>query len=315
MAKPFYSLQEVCERLGKSEDQVKALVRDGELREFRDAGKIFFKAEDVEHLAGPADPGDSGTLSLADSGEILLESAEDEPAPSGGGESGGTSIIGLEAMEEEQSAPPAPGHRAPPPPPVEEPEGASIGIFDEELDIDADPMAKTQITSTPIGDQVSLEGTGSGSGLLDLTREADDTSLGAELLDEIYPSDEAAAAAPATDESAHEEEADEAEAEEPEPTAEIPAAAGMSYEASQPVVYGPVQDPLEGVFGGLLVGALLLLVFAASVAAAALQGFIPSYAASLTGNFWIMLGILAGVPVVTVLLGWVVGRFAVPRRN
>jgi hypothetical protein len=34
---------------------------------------------------------------------------------------------------------------------------------------------------------VNLEGTGSGSGLLDLTRESDDTSLGAELLDEITP--------------------------------------------------------------------------------------------------------------------------------
>jgi hypothetical protein len=37
------------------------------------------------------------------------------------------------------------------------------------------------------GDELSLEGVGSGSGLLDLTRESDDTSLGAELLDEIYP--------------------------------------------------------------------------------------------------------------------------------
>ena len=35
--------------------------------------------------------------------------------------------------------------------------------------------------------KLSLESVGSGSGLLDLTRESDDTSLGAELLDEIYP--------------------------------------------------------------------------------------------------------------------------------
>ena len=47
-------------------------------------------------------------------------------------------------------------------------------------------MAQTSIGSG-IQDQINLEGVGSGSGLLDLTRESDDTSLGAELLDEISP--------------------------------------------------------------------------------------------------------------------------------
>jgi hypothetical protein len=50
----------------------------------------------------------------------------------------------------------------------------------------ADPSAQTNIASN-VPDQVNLEGVGSGSGLLDLTRESDDTSLGAELLDEIAP--------------------------------------------------------------------------------------------------------------------------------
>jgi hypothetical protein len=48
-------------------------------------------------------------------------------------------------------------------------------------------MAQTAISGGSFADQVSLEGVGSGSGLLDLTRESDDTSLGAELLDEIAP--------------------------------------------------------------------------------------------------------------------------------
>ncbi len=46
-------------------------------------------------------------------------------------------------------------------------------------------MAQTNI-SGGIRDQLALEGVGSGSGLLDLTRESDDTSLGA-VLDEITP--------------------------------------------------------------------------------------------------------------------------------
>ena len=48
----------------------------------------------------------------------------------------------------------------------------------------------TQITDSPddlLEEQLPLEQVGSGSGLLDLTREIDDTSLGPELLDEIYP--------------------------------------------------------------------------------------------------------------------------------
>jgi len=64
-----------------------------------------------------------------------------------------------------------------------------VSVFDEEdLDQSADPLAKTLMTGTAGG--TGLEGIGSGSGLLDLTRESDDTSLGAELLDEIYPGDE-----------------------------------------------------------------------------------------------------------------------------
>lgn len=66
---------------------------------------------------------------------------------------------------------------------------AGISVFDDE-DLEAtaaDPMAKTTIAPSVDEQQLSLEGVGSGSGLLDLTRETDDTSLDAELLDEIYP--------------------------------------------------------------------------------------------------------------------------------
>ena len=49
-------------------------------------------------------------------------------------------------------------------------------------------MAQTQMTKPTVDDEdLALDSVGSGSGLLDLTRESDDTSLGAELLDEIYP--------------------------------------------------------------------------------------------------------------------------------
>jgi hypothetical protein len=70
------------------------------------------------------------------------------------------------------------------------PKGGGISVFeDDELEIDADPMGETQISSSVD----ELEAVGSGSGLLDLTQESDDTSLGPALLDVISPSEGAEA--------------------------------------------------------------------------------------------------------------------------
>jgi hypothetical protein len=297
MAKPFYSIEEACELLKKSADEVKALVRDGALREFRDQGKIFFRAEDVNKLVAP-------TESKGGSGELILEPVE-ESLPSIGPTSGGTSVIGLEPMEDEPAPPPQPA----PPRREEKPavSSAGIGVFDDdELDIDADPMAKTQITTGPVADRVALEGSGSGSGLLDLTREADDTSLGAELLDEIYPGEEEATApvrpkAPAVVEAPPEPE--------PEPAYEAVEAAPAAILTPS----APAGDPVEGMMGGLLVGALLLLALAGSVVGATLQGFVPDYALFLGGNFlYLIIGALL-VPLLSLLVGWLIGRTSTPK--
>jgi hypothetical protein len=63
---------------------------------------------------------------------------------------------------------------------------SGINVFGAEDVERVDPSAQTAITGA-VREQVNLEGVGSGSGLLDLTRESDDTSLGA-VLDEIAPS-------------------------------------------------------------------------------------------------------------------------------
>ncbi|MCC6581428.1 MAG: helix-turn-helix domain-containing protein [Phycisphaeraceae bacterium] len=68
-------------------------------------------------------------------------------------------------------------------------QATGISVFDADEVEEADPMAQTLVTRATTEDEdLALESVGSGSGLLDLTRESDDTSLGAELLDEIYPS-------------------------------------------------------------------------------------------------------------------------------
>lgn len=71
-------------------------------------------------------------------------------------------------------------------------QATGISVFDADEIEAADPMAATLVTTSPTAgarpdEDLALDSVGSGSGLLDLTRESDDTSLGAELLDEIYP--------------------------------------------------------------------------------------------------------------------------------
>lgn len=65
------------------------------------------------------------------------------------------------------------------------PRGGGITIFDVDDSQKADPSAQTAINPS-IQDQINLESVGSGSGLLELTRESDDTSLGA-VFDELTP--------------------------------------------------------------------------------------------------------------------------------
>ncbi len=308
MGKQFYSLDEVCEMLGKTPDSIRKLVRDGTLREFRDAGKIFFKAEDIEQLA-------PGTTTSGAEDEVLLEAA-DEPAASGSPPppSDGTSVIGLAPVEEDEQ---------------DKKEdtvitASGIGVFDDdELEIDADPMAATQITDAPIDDQVALEGSGSGSGLLDLTRESDDTSLGAELLDEIYPGEEGGAE-PAVAEAEALAEVEE----EPAPAAAARASAPPAAEAAaEPALAtaeigaavaaprAPVGDPYEGLFSGFLVAALILLGVACSVVGGALQGYLPDYAMLLTNNFYIFLAGAAVVLVLCAVVGMFLGRLFSPRKG
>ena len=317
MAKPFYSMEEVCEMLGKTPAQVRELVSEGALREFRDAGKVFFKAEDVNQLSGapPMAKGDSGEVDLSAVDDAKTTPPKKKGIPSVPPSTGGTSIIGLEPVDED-----------------EEQSGgedkdtvitaSGIGVFDDdELEIEADPMAETQITSGAIDDQTALEGTGSGSGsgLLDLTRESDDTSLGAELLDEIYPGEEEA--------EAEEEEAEPskavkpvaAEEEEAEAETEVEAVVETAETAGTGAVLVPVvteiADPYEGLFSGFLVAALILLGVAGSVVGGVLQGYLPDHALLLTDNFYIFLAGAGVLLVLSVVIGMFLGRAFGARKN
>ena len=75
MSQQFYSLEEACQKLGQTGDELKQLVRDGQLREFRDGGQIKYKVEEVDTLAE-----NLATLSGSlggTSGELILEPSDE----------------------------------------------------------------------------------------------------------------------------------------------------------------------------------------------------------------------------------------------
>ena len=71
----YYSLEEAARRLGKSEDQIREMVTNGELRAFRDAGSFKFRKADVDALA-PSAPAETAEAAEP---EPKLAEAEEQP--------------------------------------------------------------------------------------------------------------------------------------------------------------------------------------------------------------------------------------------
>ena len=287
MADMFYSLQEACSNLGKTEEEVKALVASGQLEEIRDGEDLKFAAADIDVLAGSNDSvgdlddalgglglddtsgqsgfglglADTGTgLGLTDTSESTGVSMFDTAAPAGG-TAGGT--------------------------------GASLEGW-----VDDDPEA-TQIGDA-IGDDLSLEAVGSGSGLLDLTADSDDTALGAELLDEAFNDDN---------------------------DADMPAGATGLFDAASSVApvaaAAPMATPLasvepevqDGGGSGLAIGISVVVLLALGVvlwiAVASVTGITPGLVTSIAeAGGVVVAGGIAGGALVVGAIGFFFGRIA-----
>lgn len=294
MAKMFYTLEEAAERLGKSTDDVKAMAESGELQQFRDRDQIMFKVDQIDSIAGdsPAGADDTGEITLAD-------------------ESSQTDTIDLVAETEDTyglSSDTAKSATA-----------TGISVFDaDEIDA-ADPMAQTQVTNDGGGmfdddDELTLDTVGSGSGLLDLTRESDDTSLGAvELLEDIDPGaatgDFAIGDVPGGStglfEAAGAESAMASTGYVPSPEADVVYVSGDPY------------DPAGDWFGGIIsFGTLIALVMAVIIAFAAVNGqvakltmTVASEGGSISKDRLIMVCmILLVAPLILGAIGFFIGR-------
>ncbi len=263
MAGMFYTLEETAQKLGKSEEEVRSLVSEGQLREFRDGPKILFKVDDVNAIADQASsvsPEESQETSLDEDLDLLMadddtqvgespseaeqpiepqapekqpqpavedqtpdeqpvvqeesetleldETQADQPVPDQIKEASGTDeqLAQPDSSETDAILLQSDESKAPAETPQED-ELAEItdadtavtsaeGInlleeTDSSYDLADDSLGDTkEVGSGPtkldeIDEDVNLDTFGSGSGLLDLSLQADDTSLGG-ILDEIY---------------------------------------------------------------------------------------------------------------------------------
>ena len=157
-------------------------------------------------------------------------------------------------------------------------------------DASFDPMAQTAISSAPMTD-LNLESVGSGSGLLDLTRESDDTSLGAEVLDEITPSGRGRAAAPSGSSVSK---------------LTLDAPAGGVVRGTGPVVnYVEAADPVGSALGWMAAGAGLVLLFGIFALTCSVFDVSSSPLAWMDEKgFLVIVGVLLIAPVVGFIIGF-----------
>ncbi|MBC7834684.1 MAG: helix-turn-helix domain-containing protein [Phycisphaerales bacterium] len=284
MAKMFYSLEEAAQRMGVTPNEVRDLVSSGQLQEYRDRDKVMFKTEQVDMLVShQEDEALDAAIPLADSGGGSgLSLSLDEPA----GESGSGSGI---ALEEESPK-----------------ERSGISIFDADQLETADPSAVTQITSSQGGGELTMESVGSGSGLLDLTREGDDTSLGADLLEGVYSGDAGGSGVMAA-------------AEETQGTSGLFETTGAASDVSGGLVPAggmmmvaaePFDPAWSGIAGGLAFGTVVLTALALVVT---LFGITGAGGGKLVEMFmgswpWMFVGVGVAVLGVAAVVGWAIGK-------
>jgi len=305
--KMYYTEQEAAQRLGVTQDELANLVSQQKLRVFHDGPRRMYKASEVDELAAQT-PQPIEPPPAADSeGTAEIELA---PVTEPGASGSGPAIEPPETPAEEPTEPPtleaadtSLGSGAPIS--LEQSDTAAaegVSIFDEQDQQDeTSPMAKTSIRPG-VEEQVTLEGVGSGSGLLDLTRESDDTSLGAEVLQNIDMES-------ALDTSLGEPGSATASYAPPEEEPAAPSAIPSVEQAPSPAV-AVVSDPTAGLFGGIVVACCILMLVLAAVVASSLMGIVPAFLEIMKNNLLIVLGAGAGIVIISAVVGLFVGKSA-----
>jgi len=174
-----------------------------------------------------------------------------------------------------------------------------ISIFDDGLD-DVDSMEATLVTDSPVFD---ADASSSGSGLLDLTREGDDTSLGVDLLDDGYGGEEENVGVAAE-----------------EGGALFESAAGGEVDLAQVAPMMAFQEAYDGsgsgLVGGAAFGIVVTMLFVGAIAVLAMMNQSGTVIIEMLGGTMdigvgeVPIAVLAaaGVMLIGAVLGWVLGK-------
>jgi excisionase family DNA binding protein len=327
MAGMFYSLQEAAEKLNKTEDELKQLVKEGKLREFRDGANLLFKVDEVESLMSEADiiglaEDSESQASETEASELEFPDLEIE-APEASEAAPAEEEISTADMAEssepaadtdeillapETGAPAVPSDLTDADTALTGLGTSVLGETDQDYEVTDDTMAETAIPTgtagtTPevpleeIEEDVNLDTFGSGSGLLDLSLQADDTSLGG-ILDEIYTAEgegqEPAEAAAGLVEPAGvepEQVIPEEELAVAQPAPDVGALAAPLIEVAP--------DAQSNMLGMLLFLPLVVVIYTTVVVVAGVKGVIPSILGSIQGFIWYIMG---GAAVLAILV-------------
>jgi hypothetical protein len=158
MSKMFLTMEEAAEQIGKSVDDVKKMIAEGKLQEFKQNDEVMVKSDQLALVVegGEVNLDDSvmgDAMSLEDSFSDIIEL--DDASSSG-------SAIGL----------------------ADSNEATGISAFDTAL------AQETPAAAAGGDDEFNLDSLESGSQMLDLTRESDDSMVGAELMTQSFEDDE-----------------------------------------------------------------------------------------------------------------------------
>ena len=312
MAKMFYSAEETAAKLNIAVDKLKELVEQNKLREFRDGNRVMFKVDQVDRIvSGSGSGGSGGPIDLASGGSAVGGSGDTKSMMAQGGDSGMISLSGSAAGQSainlagsskvgSVAGSSATGAAAP-----------SMKVFESHEVKPADASAQTQISQS-LDEAISpsgMDSVGSGSGLLDLTRESDNTSLGAELLEEIYPGDSSAGSKSGIGSSSGVFDqvgtpGVEASLSSTEATV---SAASLGSPTSYAAVY-EATDPSSGLYGGVALAAVLVMGLTLTAAMMAMEGFTPRWMHTLGANALLFIGLLVVVSCLLAFVGYFVGK-------
>jgi hypothetical protein len=285
--KSFYTLEETAKRLGWDVAKVNQTADSGKLTRVQHEGQAKFRVEEVEILAMKGDSGGSGagfgllddsaagagTIGLADSGPGMSS-----PSSKGGSSSKPSSLLDDSVLGLADSTPKGTKSM-----------GGGIDLNDQ--------TGISALSGRGKGDdgvEIGLETVGSGSGLLDLTRESEETALGAELIEQVYSGEgesapgrsglfDAVTSDPTIGSSA--------------PIGSTGMVAAEAYDGAW-----------SGVGTGVLVAAFAGIVVSGLIAVSAAMGAGSAVANAFSGNILAWAGSLAGITAVFGLVGFFVGK-------